>query len=131
MEYLILIVVLLVLALILFKYFLNRRQRGKWTSSDRKFFDENWRKITSTADLKHRVMDADKLLEHFMRKMGWTGSFGDMLKSHGSKFSDLNGLWSAHKLRNSIAHELNKSIGAVEADVAIKAFRRAFKDLGL
>jgi hypothetical protein len=131
MEYLLFIIVLLVVALVLLQYWLKRARSGRWTAADRKFFVDNWRRITANEDLRHRVMDADKLLEHFMRRRGWQGSFGEMLKRNGPKFTDLNGLWRAHKLRNGLAHQLNLSLGAGEAEQAIRAFRRALKDLGL
>jgi hypothetical protein len=131
MEYLLIIIVLLVVALVLLQYWLTRSRKGRWAASDRRFFEENWRKINAGTDLRHRVMDADKLLEHFLRKMDWQGSLGETLKKSGGRFSDLNALWSAHKLRNSLAHQLNRTLTAQEAQQALNAFYRALKDLGL
>lgn len=131
MEYLLIIIVLLVVALVLLQYWLTRSRKGRWAASDRRFFEENWRKINAGTDLRHRVMDADKLLEHFLRKMDWQGSIGETLQRSGSRFSDLNALWRAHKLRNSLAHQLNRTVTAQEAQQAVNAFYRALKDLGL
>ncbi|EKD64900.1 MAG: hypothetical protein ACD_50C00256G0002 [uncultured bacterium] len=46
-------------------------------------------------------------------------------------FSDLNGVWFAHKLRNKIAHELDSRVSMGEAKRALAAFKRAFVDLGV
>jgi hypothetical protein len=46
-------------------------------------------------------------------------------------YSDLDGIWSAHKLRNKIAHQLDYNISQTTAKSALKEFEKAFKDLGL
>ncbi len=75
--------------------------------------------------LKAALIDADKLLDYCMIGKGFAGeTMGDILKSEGSRFNNLNAVWSAHKLRNQIAHE-------VEHDLVPEQIKRAINDLGL
>ncbi|NTW62418.1 diguanylate cyclase, partial [Candidatus Saccharibacteria bacterium] len=54
----------------------------------------------------------------------------ERMKSAGSMFSDKNGLWSAHKLRNRIAHESDIVVNFNDARYALSSFKKALKDLG-
>lgn len=77
------------------------------------------------------VLNADKLVDQALKESGIMGeTMGERLKGSASKFSDLNGLWSAHKLRNRIAHESDVNVTYDEARQALNSFRKALKDLG-
>jgi len=77
------------------------------------------------------VLNADKLVDLAMRECGISGeTMGERLKQYSKKFSDLNGLWTAHKLRNRIAHETDVSVNYDEARYALSCFKKALKDLG-
>jgi len=55
---------------------------------------------------------------------------GERMKNSAPMFSDRNGIWTAHKLRNTIAHESDVNVTYDEARLALQAFRKALKDLG-
>jgi hypothetical protein len=77
------------------------------------------------------VLNADKLVDQAMRERGIKGeTMGERLRSAVSLFSDRNGVWLAHKLRNRIAHEENVNVTYIEAKSALGCFRKALKDLG-
>ncbi len=77
------------------------------------------------------IIDADKLLDKAMHEMGVPGkTMGDRLKRSGSKFTDINAVWRAHKLRNAIAHESGLEIGYKQAATALSIYKQALKDLG-
>ncbi len=77
------------------------------------------------------VVNADKLLDAAMRDLGYRGqTMGDRLKQHRTSFSDLNGIWEAHKLRNRIAHETGIEVTARDTDKALAQLQRGLKDLG-
>ncbi len=77
------------------------------------------------------VLNADKLLDEALKCRGAKGaSFGERLKNSKELFSDLNGVWTAHKLRNQIAHESGVQVSYSQARTALQQFRRALKDLG-
>lgn len=77
------------------------------------------------------VVHADKLLDRAMKELGFKGdTMGVRLKLSRSRFSDINGIWEAHKLRNRIAHETDVSISHEQAERALEQLRRGLKDLG-
>jgi len=76
-------------------------------------------------------MQADKLFDHLLKLLGFTGSLGDKLKKCGSNFHDLNGLWDAHKTRNRIVHEIGFKLDTKECNRLLNKFKSAFKDLGV
>ena len=77
------------------------------------------------------VVEADKLLDKALCEMGVQGkTMGDRLKRSGSKFTQLNSVWYAHKLRNQIAHEAGFKLEYTQAKHALATYKQALKDLG-
>ena len=92
---------------------------------------ENSLKKENPASFTVAVMESDKLLDKAMVEMGMSGkTMGDRLKKAGSRFSDVNSVWRAHKLRNAIAHESGFEVGYKQASNALESFKQALKDLG-
>lgn len=115
-----------------FWFFLKHR-KTKLVKSDVVFYQQMWKKVLQEqySQPGRAVLDADNLVDKVMASLGYSGSLGAKLKKYRSVFSDINGIWMAHKLRNRIAHELNFSPSGKDADMAIKQFRKALNDLGL
>ncbi|MFA4996051.1 MAG: hypothetical protein WC536_02830 [Patescibacteria group bacterium] len=62
----------------------------------------------SEIELKHAVLEADKLVDHILKLKGYEGdTFADKLRSAEESMSHLtyNEIWQGHKIRNRIAHE--------------------------
>ena len=78
------------------------------------------------------VVEGDKLLDKAMMEMGIPGkTMGERLKKCGKeKYSQLNAVWNAHKLRNQIAHESGFKIEYHQARHALTIYKQALKDLG-
>lgn len=77
------------------------------------------------------VIEADKLLDKALMEMGIPGkTMGDRLKKSGPRFSQLNAVWRAHKIRNKIAHERGFSVEYNQAKHALATYRQALQDLG-
>lgn len=77
------------------------------------------------------VLNADKLVDQALRERGIKGeTMGERMKNAVTMFSDRNGIWTAHKLRNVIAHEPEARVTYEEAKCALGNFRKALKDLG-
>jgi hypothetical protein len=55
---------------------------------------------------------------------------GERMKSARKTWTNANHVWSAHKLRNRIAHETNVRVSFDETRRALSAFKHALKDLG-
>ena len=78
------------------------------------------------------IIEGDKLLDRAMMEMGIQGrTMGDRLKRIGkAKFTQLNAVWHAHKLRNQIAHEHDFKPEYRQALHALETYKQALKDLG-
>ena len=77
------------------------------------------------------ITEADKLLDKALIEMGIPGkTMGERLKKSGTKFSNLNAVWRAHKVRNAIAHEAGFEVSFQQAKNALEIYKQALKDLG-
>lgn len=80
-------------------------------------------------DVHRRVLDAEKVLDGAMKKLGFTGSFADKLKKAGPRLRNVQAVWDAHKLRNRIAHEVGIRVDEKQANTAVQAFGKALEEL--
>jgi hypothetical protein len=128
----IIILAVIGLAILLAFFVLIKSSRKGLTDSHQKYIKTHWNKVVARAGGKPNlaIMEADKLLNYTLKARGVEGSVGEQLKSAPSLFSDLNGIWTAHKLRNQIAHEIGKEISTNEAKSNLNIFKKALKDLG-
>jgi len=92
---------------------------------------ENQLKKDVSSSYHLTVLNADKLVDQALRERGTKGqTMGERMKNSAPLFSDRNGIWTAHKLRNKIAHESDVYVTYEEARLALHSFRKALKDLG-
>jgi hypothetical protein len=83
------------------------------------------------SSLSLTVLNADKLLDQALRERGIKGeTMGERMKTTKDNWSNANGVWSAHKLRNQIAHEPEVIVNYDDARRALGAFKQALKDIG-
>lgn len=131
MEVLFFIGGILVAGIILILFIYHRRK--KFSKGDREWFLLKWREIQSLThrDPKLAIIEADKLLEWALSKKGFEGSLGEKLKKATPFFSDIDGLWRAHKKRNELVHEVSAAITEHEASLLLSIFRKSLHDLGL
>jgi hypothetical protein len=117
----------------------NRRRSGGGGSVDTIDIKARWDVIMATAGtgasgLKSAIGEADKLFDHAMRQLGYSGdTMADRLKSAKSKFSSYSvydAVWRAHKLRNSLAHDVGFDLVVSQANEALRDFERGLKELG-
>lgn len=84
----------------------------------------------SPATFVTTVINGDKLLDKALIEAGVPGkTMGERLKRSGDKFTDINAVWHAHKLRNLIAHE-EMDISYKQVVGALATYKQALKDLG-
>ncbi len=78
------------------------------------------------------IIRGDKLLDKALCEIGTPGrTMGDRLKKVGKeRFTELNSVWHAHKLRNQIAHEPDFEPSFAQASHALETYKQALKDLG-
>ena len=128
------IAVLIVGAMILVAMFLTKKRAyhfNKEKYQTRFLTIENHLNKKNPATFMKTVIDGDKLLDKAMMEMGLPGkNMGERLKKSGDKFSDVNAVWRAHKLRNALAHEDDLEITYRQAQAALAIYKQALKDLG-
>lgn len=102
------------------------RKKGL-TVTDRQFIlarqDEIERNLKSSNifELKHALIEADKLLDYVLEKKGFMGvTLADKLKAaqHSLSHENYNQLWQGHKIRNQVVHEHGYQISNSELRTA-------------
>lgn len=129
------VLAILIVAVLVFLAILMTGKRGHHfnvESYQTKFLEiENKLKQDNPASYSMTVINCDKLLDKALIEMGVPGkTMGDRLKKAGEKFSNVNTVWRAHKLRNAIAHESDLEITYKQAFNALGIYKQALKDLG-
>ena len=77
------------------------------------------------------VLNADSLLDKALKDKGIPGAtMGERMKAMKQKWSNANNVWTAHKLRNKIAHESEVKIDYDNARRTLASYKQALKDLG-
>lgn len=101
------------------------RYRTRWLAI------ENQLTRDDTASHSLTVLNADKLLDQALKERGIKGeTMGERMKTARDKWSNANAVWTAHKLRNQIAHESEVHVAYDDARRALGAFKQALKDVG-
>lgn len=88
-------------------------------------------KSYNSSDWRQAIIEADIILEEMLEKMGYKGvSIGDKLKViERSDFITLDKAWSAHKVRNQIAHDGSSfKLTREVAEKTIKDFEEVFRE---
>ncbi len=100
----------------------------------KKYLNSQWEIVKKlfVVDSKSALIEADKLLDYAM-KLAFNNKFsvGQNLKANGKIFTDLNGIWYVHKLRNQLVHQLSFKLKARDISLAKTNFYQALKDLGM
>ncbi len=111
--------------------------RGRGGVLDQEKYREAWLKIENNLDRNNSatyqfaILAADKLLDQALKESGVAGTkMSERLKNAKEKFSNVNQIWTAHKLRNVIAHEPDAKVNLLGAKRALATFKKALKELG-
>lgn len=99
--------------------------RTKWMAIEQQLVSDQ------PATFSLSILNADKLLDQAMKERGLKGeTMAERLKSASQLFTNRNNVWSAHKLRNKIAHDPEVRVTYESARHALGDFKRALKDVG-
>ncbi len=82
---------------------------------------ESMLNTNSEIELKHLVIEADKLVDYVLKAQGYSGeTFADRLREAQSSVNQnlYNEIWQGHKVRNQIAHENEYQISNIELSAA-------------
>lgn len=119
-------------ALFAISYYLTRQAR--YEGIDRKFFDERWIQIEGLIktgkemNYKLAVIEADKLLDHALSQLNFSGqTAAERLQIASYKHKELKHVWWAHKVRNMVVHEVKYELSSGEVKKVIAQFKSALK----
>ncbi len=130
MKLIVTIILIFVIAdVLIVGYIIFRRYHKKMSQQAIDEIQSAWKKIIREKDHRHAILEADKLLDYALSKMGYKGSLGAKLKKAPSLFSNINDVWAAHKVRNNIAHKINYKVDQKTYKATMLKFKQAFKDL--
>ena len=131
-TFIIAIIIVAVLVLVAIKLTGKRGARLNVEEYQTRFLKiENKLNRDNPATYQNAIINGDKLLDKALVELRIGGkTMGERLKKCGSRLSNINGVWQAHKLRNAIAHEDDFEVSYEQAVRALKIYKQALKDLG-
>jgi len=127
--FLIVIAAFVAIDVLIVLYVIYRRMRRRIKAKDVAEIRKTWKEIIRGKDMRHAIMDADKLLDHGLYLLGYKGNLGSKLKKAAPLFKNVNKVWSAHKVRNNIAHKINFHVDQKTYKNTMLTFKQAFKEL--
>jgi len=96
-------------------------------------WEEITRHINSTreAEWKFAVIEADKIVDETLKNAGFAGeTLGERLMNiDRSQLETLESLWTAHKIRNRLAHDMNYFLRYAEAKRAVDMYEKTLREL--
>ncbi len=103
---------------------------------DKAHFINEWNDVVGLSkEPKSRplsIVHADKLLDEALKGLGYKGeTMAERLVSAKNYLKHRDEIWVAHKLRNKIVHESAFEPSEKEVKIALSAYHRTFKDLGV
>jgi len=103
----------------------KRRLVKKWDGIKKKF------ELGDDANLRLAVIDADKLFDELLMRMGYQGkTMGERLeKITAGQFPRIQEIWDAHKIRNNIVHDTDYQLTREDAEVVLKTYGAVLEDL--
>lgn len=128
------LVVLAIIAFILKKIF----SRPDLVGMSREDIKRQWNQIEDLVmrndGMSHKlaVMEADKLLDHALKAMGFAGmTLAERLKVAAYRYPSIRNVWPAHAARNRMVHEASYHLDRGTARDAIRRYHNALKELNI
>lgn len=101
------------------------KYRTRWLAIEQSVVRDN------EASYHMAILNADKLVDQALKDKGFRGqTMGERLKAAKDALPHRDNIWSAHKLRNQIAHEPDIKINYDHARRTLAQFKQTLKDLG-
>lgn len=99
------------------------------------YFVERWSEAQKLCRNKDTwplaIINADSLLDEALKKSGYRGkTMGERMVAAQRDFSDNDGVWYGHKLRNKLVHEADVKLKEADVKDALVGIRQALRDLG-
>ncbi len=115
----------------------HQRRTRILSGEDRALIHVRWHEIEQSVQrggptqLRQAVIEADKLVDYSLKQLQVGGeTMGERLRQGAARFSDYQGVWEAHKVRNQLVHEVNRELLSFETTGVLAKFKRGLHDLG-
>jgi len=124
-------ILFVVLAFVAGVIWLRRRQRPL----DQSYFKKEWSDLQKLLRNKQRwdvaLVQADNLLDIALKKNKFRGKrMGERLVKAQRQFTDNDGVWFGHKLRNKLESDPDMKLKETDLKEALIGIRQGLKDLG-
>lgn len=80
----------------------------KLDTASQKYFETELQKLQHFSELE-QIIRCDTLYHKILQKLGYRGSFWEILKRNPKEIPNIQEIWRLHKLRNTLVHELGAS----------------------
>lgn len=123
--------IIVLLALVLGSGFIRRRPKPL----NLEYFSQKWQEAQGFCKEKSTwplaIINADKLVDEALKKRKYKGNtMGERMVAAQRTFTDNDGIWFAHKLRNRLVHDSDITLKEADVKKALVGLRQALKDLG-
>lgn len=141
MDFLTIIFVSAIFLIIVVSYFLYvtrpKNRKGSAKAVEPFLVEGKWKEIEGMmnqggpANYRQAIMEADKLVDLVLKSKTNGETMGERLKNAKHLFTEetYNKLWTAHKIRNKVAHEADFEGLSSDAILATRNFEKALKEL--
>lgn len=129
MDFIWFIVGLIVTAIVVIVFMKKAMGARKLSGASLQRVQQAWSHVESLQDPVRKVLEADKVLDLALRELGYEGSVADKLKKAGPRIKNLQAVWDAHKLRNTLAHETGAHVNIDAATRAVLALKKGIDGL--
>lgn len=141
MNYISIFIVSAISMVIIVAYFLYLTRPNKKKNTDKRFdfsiIPVKWNEIQAMqsqggpANYRQAIMEADKLVDLVLKSKVSGETMGERLRNAKHLFSrdTYDRLWTAHKIRNKVAHEADFEGLSSDASLAVRNFEKALKEL--
>ncbi len=107
-----------------------RRRNLKPTKFQPKWKDLQ-KKLAHQEEWANAIIAADKLLDDALRKLHYKGkTTGERMVAAHMLFSDIDGVWFGHKLRNKLVSDNPPTLKVKDVKKALMGIGQALKDVG-
>lgn len=89
---------------------LKYSKKKKLSEKDKKELKIFFKKIKNLPSDKEKIIDYDKLYHQILKRFWYEWTFWEILKKKPNEISNLNKVWTLHKLRNTLVHEFDSSL---------------------
>lgn len=123
----------LFIAIALYLLYTSIKNRNQLPVTTKKYIQAKWLETKELANknAKEAIIQADKILDHTLTKMGATGTVSEKLMHFEHRFTNFNLITQAHRLRNKIVHDLDFKPKEADLQKNLNYFEQALHDLDI